>query len=145
MMFISAFIIAFCLMEFNAWAAHKFLMHGFLWSVHEDHHQPKGTIFQKNDLFFLIFAIPSWLCIMLGLMWNVPFAAGFGFGIALYGLVYFLIHDVLIHRRFNWFDNFNNLYFKAIRKAHRAHHMNPNKEKGECFGMLVVPLKYFKD
>lgn len=144
MMFILAFILAFGLMEFAAWSAHKYLMHGFLWKIHEDHHQPTGHMFQKNDLFFLIFAIPSWLCIMLGFMYHAPFSIGFGFGIAGYGLVYFLVHDVLIHRRFKWFDNTNNRYFKAIRKAHKVHHKNQYKEEGECFGMLVVPLKYFK-
>ena len=39
----------------------------------------------------------------------------------------------------------NNRYAKALRRAHKIHHKNINKEKGECFGMLWVPLKYFKD
>ena len=131
-------------MEFAAWAAHKYLMHGFLWVVHEDHHQPTGKVFQKNDLFFLIFAIPSWLLIMLGFIYEAYFSVGAGFGIAAYGLTYFLIHDVLIHRRFEWFDKTQNKYFKAIRKAHKIHHKHLGKEDGECFGLLVVPLKYFK-
>lgn len=130
-------------MEFAAWFSHKFIMHGFLWSVHRDHHQPTGHFFQKNDLFFLIFAIPSWLCIMLGFIFQEYLAVGAGFGIAAYGVVYFLVHDVLIHRRFNWFDNTTNKYFKAIQRAHRDHHKHPNKEDGECFGMLVVSKKYF--
>jgi len=139
-----AFFLAFGLMEGAAWSAHKYLMHGFLWRIHEDHHQPTGHTFQKNDLFFLIFAIPSWLCIMLGLMYSISFSTGFGLGIAAYGIVYFLVHDVLIHRRFKWFDNTQNSYFRAIRKAHKVHHKNQFKEDGECFGMLIVPFKYFK-
>lgn len=144
MIFVLALILAFALMELAAWSAHKYLMHGFLWEVHRDHHQPTGATFQRNDLFFLIFAIPSWLCIMLGMIYKVDFSVGFGFGIALYGLVYFLVHDVLIHRRFKWFDKTNNRYFKAIRKAHKVHHKKMGKEDGECFGMLIVPRKYFK-
>lgn len=143
MIFALALILAFALMEGAAWSAHKYIMHGFLWSVHEDHHKPTGSTFQKNDLFFLIFAIPSWLCIMLGMMNSNSFSVGFGFGIALYGFVYFLVHDVLIHRRFKWFDKTQNSYFKAIRKAHKVHHKNQGKEKGTCFGMLIVPRKYF--
>ena len=139
-----AFFLAFGLMEGAAWSAHKYLMHGFLWRIHEDHHQPTGHTFQKNDLFFLIFAIPSWLCIMLGLMYAISFSTGFGLGIAAYGIVYFLVHDVLIHRRFKWFDNTQNSYFRAIRKAHKVHHKNQFKEDGECFGMLIDPFKYFK-
>ena len=141
---IIGFILAFILMEGAAWSAHKYLMHGWLWKIHEDHHQPTGKPFQKNDLFFLIFAIPSWLSIMLGIINHVQFSVGLGFGIAAYGLVYFLVHDVLIHRRFNWFDNTQNEYFKAIRKAHKAHHKKRFKEDGKCFGMLVVPRKYFR-
>ena len=136
---------AFCGMESMAWFTHKFVMHGFMWKVHEDHHQPKPGPFEKNDLFFLIYAIPSWLCIMFGAMntnWPV---VGVGAGIALYGLVYFLVHDVLIHRRFKWFDNTNNNYFKALRKAHKVHHKNQFKEECVCFGMLLVPRKYFTE
>ena len=131
-------------MEFIAWSAHKYLMHGFLWKVHLDHHQPTQNWFEKNDLFFLLFAIPSWLCIMLGMIYGNEFSVGIGFGIALYGLIYFLVHDVLIHRRFKWFDKTKNRYLIAVRKAHKVHHKNRFKEDGECIGMLIIPLKYFK-
>jgi len=144
MIFTLSLLLAFITMEFTAWFMHKYVMHGIFWKIHEDNHQPTPHFFEKNDLFFLIFAIPSWLCIMLGFMNNNSFSIGFGFGIAAYGIVYFLVHDVLIHRRFKWFDKTQNRYFKAIRKAHKVHHKNQNKEKGECFGMLVVPKKYFK-
>ena len=140
-----AFIISFFGMEFMAWFSHKYIMHGLLWSVHEDHHRPHKNRFEKNDLFFLIFAIPSWLCIMLGLIYSNGIIVAVGFGIMLYGFIYFLVHDVLIHRRFKWFDNTNNRYFRAIRKAHKVHHKNMDKEEGRCFGMLVVPRKYFKE
>ena len=139
-----ALFISFFLMEFIAWSAHKYLMHGLLWKVHKDHHQPTQSWFEKNDLFFLLFAIPSWLFIMLGMMYEYPFSVGLGLGITLYGLFYFLVHDVLIHRRFKWFDKTKNRYFIALRKAHKVHHKNQYKEDGVCFGMLIVPIKYFK-
>ena len=68
-----------------------------------------------------------------------------GLGILLYGIAYFLVHDVLIHRRFKWFDNTNNWYLRALRKAHKMHHKHLGKEHGECFGMLFVPFKYFRE
>ena len=142
---ISTCLLAFFGMEFMAWATHKYVMHGFMWKVHEDHHHPTKSFFEKNDLFFLIYAIPSWLCIMLGVMYTNWPVVGIGAGIALYGIAYFLIHDVLIHRRFKWFDNTDNPYFRAIRKAHKIHHKKRWREDGECFGMLVVPRKYFKE
>lgn len=145
MIFGFSLTVAFVFMELCAWAAHKYVMHGFLWSVHEDHHQPNGNFFQKNDLFFLIFAIPSWLSIMFGLMFDISTLTGVGLGIAVYGIAYFLIHDVLIHRRFKWFDNSKNKYFEAVKKTHRVHHQKRFKEDGECFGMLYVSRKYFKN
>ena len=49
-------IITFFFMEFVAWATHKYVMHGFLWYLHKDHHVVnKDNKFQKNDFFFLIF------------------------------------------------------------------------------------------
>ena len=55
-------------MEFVAWATHKYLMHGRLWSWHEDHHKPHENdgFFEKNDRFFLVFAIPSIICFVVG-------------------------------------------------------------------------------
>lgn len=144
MIFILGFIAAFFTMEVVAWLAHKYLMHGILWSVHRDHHQPTGRTFQRNDWFFLIFAIPAWQCIMLGFIFGSILSIGIGFGISLYGIVYFLFHEVLIHRRFNWLDNFDNPYFKAIKEGHRAHHKWIEKEHGESFGLIFVPKKYWK-
>ena len=31
-------ITTFIFMEFVAWSVHKYVMHGFLWSLHKDHH-----------------------------------------------------------------------------------------------------------
>jgi beta-carotene 3-hydroxylase len=133
----------FCLMEAITWATHKYVMHGFLWYLHEDHHNPRGHAFEKNDAFFLIFAIPSWLCIMFGLQNGVYWAAAIGFGIALYGLAYFLVHDVIIHQRFKWFTRSNNTYIRTIRWAHKMHHKHIGKEHGESFGMLYVAKTYW--
>ncbi len=132
-------------MEFMAWFTHKFVMHGFMWFFHADHHVSHQKIFERNDVFFLIYAIPSWLCIMLGLMHQVYTPVWIGFGIALYGFTYFMIHDVYIHRRFAWLRDIDHPYFIAIRKAHKVHHKHQGKEHGECFGMLIVPVKYFKE
>jgi len=147
-MFIINFVIflaTFFFMEFMAWITHKFVMHGLGWYFHRDHHQHEPGFFEKNDVFFLIFAIPSWLFIMFGMMAGNDWRVWVGFGIAAYGICYFLVHDVFIHQRFNWFKRTDNIYFRAIRKAHKVHHKHLGKEEGECFGMLVVPLKYFRE
>tara|TARA_Y100000588_G_C13898382_1_gene771753 strand:- start:178 stop:663 length:486 start_codon:yes stop_codon:yes gene_type:complete len=143
MIFLVVFL-TFWFMEFVAWATHKFVMHGFLWNLHEDHHVKTPGFFEKNDTFFLIFAIPSWLCIMLGTLYANTLAVSIGAGIAVYGMAYFLVHEVFIHQRFKWFRNSDNLYLKAIRRAHKMHHKHLGKHEGESFGMLVVSWKYFK-
>ncbi len=140
------FLGTFIFMEFVAWSTHKFVMHGFLWNLHEDHHKPSSnSFFEKNDTFFLIFAIPGISLIALGSLFNVPYVLPIGIGIAIYGLCYFLVHDVFIHQRFKWLRNSDNFYFRALRRAHKIHHKHLDKEDGECFGMLIVPLKYFKN
>lgn len=131
------------LMEGITWCTHKFVMHGSMWYFHEDHHQPRGGFFEKNDAFFLIFAVPSCLLIVFGSIAAFDWRFFVGLGIMFYGFSYFLVHDVLIHRRFSWFERTDNVYFRAIRKAHKVHHKHLGKEDGECFGMLYVPRKYF--
>jgi beta-carotene 3-hydroxylase len=134
----------FLIMEGITWLTHKYIMHGFLWYLHEDHHNPKHHVFEKNDAFFVIFAIPSWLCIMLGSMNEAWWVVSIGAGIALYGLAYFLVHDIIIHQRFKILTRSNNRYVKAIRWAHKMHHRHMNKQEGESFGMLFVAKKYWE-
>ena len=145
--YLAIVIVSYFLMECVAWIAHKYIMHGFLWRLHKDHHNKESqSFFEKNDYFFLIFAIPGILFLLAGsFVTSLVILLYAGIGIVLYGLTYFLVHDVFIHQRFKVLRNIDNFYFRAIRRAHKNHHKNINKEQGECFGMLWVPLKYFKD
>ncbi len=132
-------------MEVATWLIHKYVMHGFLWYLHEDHHQPRyQNTFEKNDTFFVIGAIPSILLFYYGVHPELNYKFFIALGILGYGITYFLIHDVLIHQRFKWFKNTKSKFFKGLRKAHKVHHKHLGKEDGECFGMLNVPKKYFK-
>ena len=137
---------AFIGMEGVAWFTHKYIMHGLLWRLHKDHHnkQSKG-FFEDNDFFFLIFAIPGIICLFIGLRQDYSYLFFIGVGITLYGLAYFLVHDIFIHQRFKLFRNSDHPYFRAIRRAHKVHHKHIDKEDGECFGMLWVPFKYFRE
>ncbi|MEN9686184.1 MAG: beta-carotene hydroxylase [Bacteroidota bacterium] len=143
MIYLLIVLLSFCLMEGVTWLTHRYIMHGFLWFLHEDHHQKKEHFFEKNDAFFVIFAIPSWLCIMLGSMYRHYWVVSIGAGIALYGFAYFLVHEIIIHQRFKLFTKTNNRYIKAIRWAHKMHHKHLGKEDGESFGMLLVAKKYW--
>ncbi len=132
---------AFLFMEFVAWFTHKYIMHGFLWVLHKDHHKEDHSRLEKNDLFSLIFAIPSILLIIYGSVNRFDFRFWLGTGIALYGLAYFLYHDVLVHRRLKLFGDLNTKYFRAVIKAHYDHHRG-KKNYGFLF---MVPLRYFRE
>lgn len=136
----------FVLMEGVAWFTHKYVMHGLLWNLHEDHHVPNHNHFlERNDFFFLIFAIPGIACLALGVLndWWSVFSVGAG--ITAYGAAYFTVHDLFIHQRLKVLRKTDNVYFRAIRKAHKVHHKHLGKHEGECFGMLWVPRKYFRE
>lgn len=133
-------------MEGIAWLAHKYLMHGLLWSLHRDHHRKDVYgFFEHNDFFFLIFATPGIACLILGNFTSMVSLLYIGIGITLYGLCYFLVHDIFIHQRIKIFRKSDNWYLRAIRRAHKMHHKHLGKEDGECFGMLWVPMKYFRE
>ncbi|MDX2046489.1 MAG: beta-carotene hydroxylase [Chitinophagaceae bacterium] len=137
-------LVTFLIMEAITWATHKYIMHGFLWYLHEDHHQKQPGFFEKNDAFFVIFAVPSMLSILFGTINEIYWLQAIGFGIMAYGFAYFLVHDVIIHQRFKWFSRSKNTYVRAIRWAHKMHHKHLDKHEGESFGMLHVHKKYWE-
>ncbi len=137
-------VAAFWTMEFVAWFAHKYVMHSFGWVMHRDHHQPHDGFFQRNDLFALVFAIPSWLNMQFGIMAGCDWRLYVGIGIALYGIAYVYVHEVVIHNRWHAKRKIKHWYLQGLARAHFAHHKHTEKEDGECFGMLVVPRKFFK-
>ena len=145
LLYIAVTSTTFLIMEIVTWLTHKYVMHGFLWYLHEDHHQPKyQSFFERNDLFFVIFAIPSILLFYFGINPVLNYLFFIGLGILLYGMAYFFIHEIIIHQRIKWFSRTKVKYFVGLRKAHKIHHKHLGKEEGECFGMLYVPKKYFK-
>ncbi|MEL0074103.1 MAG: beta-carotene hydroxylase, partial [Flavobacteriaceae bacterium] len=100
--------------------------------------------FERNDVFFIFYALVSSGFVVL---WGeLDFWPGLpiALGIFLYGMTYFLVHDIFIHQRFKLFRNIDNKYARGIRRAHKIHHKNIHQNDGECFGMLWVPRKYFK-
>lgn len=138
------FIVTFFSMEFVAWFTHKYVMHGFMWNLHKDHHTGSKHPVERNDLFSLIFAIPSCILIIAGLAYQLSFLTWTGAGMTAYGFAYFVVHDIFIHQRIKLFRNTNSSYFRALRRAHKMHHKHLHKEDGESFGFLIVGKKYFK-
>ena len=113
--------------------------------LHRDHHNHSNEgPMEKNDYFFVIFALPTIALMYAGSLKDFNYVFFIGLGIMLYGAAYFFVHDVFIHQRMGVLRNTNNQYLLAIRRAHKQHHKHREKEDGECFGFLWVPIKYFK-
>ncbi|SMO69645.1 sterol desaturase family protein [Solitalea koreensis] len=138
-------LVVFILMEGATWLIHKYVMHGFLWMLHKDHHDHTNEgFFEKNDYFFVIFALPTIALMYFGSLNHFNYLFFVGLGIMLYGMAYFFVHDIFIHQRVKLGSRTINPYFLALRRAHKQHHKHIGKEQGECFGFLFVPLKYVK-
>lgn len=146
-LFLKVFLTAgtFLGMEWVAWATHKYIMHGFMWRWHEDHHHPHTGFFEKNDYFAVVFAVLSITLFAVGTF--VP-ALAFLFWIALgvtgYGIFYFIFHDVIVHRRIPIRFVARSEYMKRIMRAHYIHHKVHSKEGGQAFGFLWAPRKFDK-
>lgn len=129
-------------MEFVAWSSHKYVMHGFGWAWHRDHHEPHDNLLEKNDLFALfgagisigMFALGSPL-VMGPAAWEP--ATWIGLGVLVYGVIYTLVHDGLVHQRyFKWVPKRG--YAKRLVQAHKLHHATIGKEGGVSFGFVVA-------
>lgn len=131
-------VVTVALMEAFAYYTHKYVMHGFMWTWHRSHHEPHSGNFEKNDLFAVVFSIPSIVLIYLGVNWYLPLLY-IGIGIALYGLIYFVFHDVIVHQRIRMPIPRRNDYLKRIIQAHRIHHAVHTKEGTVSFGFLYAP------
>jgi len=139
------FWLSFVIMEFNAWALHKYVMHGPLWFLHEDHHTPVNSrSYQMNDFFALFFAVPSFLFILFDSLYALPILGAIGYGVMAYGAVYFTVHEVIIHRRWKYFQVRNNWYIEALNVAHKIHHSVLEKHGCSNFGMLLVSPHYYR-
>jgi beta-carotene 3-hydroxylase len=137
-------VVVFVFMEGFAWFLHKYVMHGFLWVLHKDHHIPKGGRFQKNDIFSLFFSALAFVFILVGLLLGFNIYFWIGVGVTMYGIGYFMVHDIFFHKRIKIKYKPKSDYVKRILKAHGVHHMRITKEKGVNFGFIYSSKNYAK-
>ena len=127
-------------MEAVAYAAHRWVMHGPGWFLHASHHRPRSGSFELNDVYAVIFAIPSILLLWGGVQldWG-DWAIWVGAGIAAYGAIYFGFHDVIVHQRIAHRYVARSAYMKRIVQAHRLHHATTGKHGAVSFGFIWAP------
>lgn len=129
--------------EFVAWFSHKYIMHGFLWSWHKSHHTVHDHAVEKNDLFALVFSIPSIaLFIVSTTVYPSPYLFAVALGIFFYGLFYLVFHDIIVHQRIKWRPANRGRYLQRMIHAHYIHHARHTKEDCEAFGFLYAPKKF---
>ena len=138
---LALFLATLAFMEGFAYVMHRWVMHGRLgWVLHASHHRQRTGRFELNDLYGVIFAVPSILLLYEGVQgdWGA-WAAWVGAGIAGYGAIYFGFHDVIVHRRIDHRVVPRSAYFKRIVQAHRIHHIVESREGTVSFGFLYAP------
>ena len=129
-------------MECVAWVSHRYVMHGFGWAWHRDHHEPHGKVLQKNDLYAIVGAALSIAMFALGsplVMGAGAWEPGtwIGLGVLIYGIIYTLIHDGLVHQRhFRWVPRRG--YARRLVQAHKLHHATTSREGGVSFGFVIA-------
>ena len=134
------FLATVAVMEGVAYAAHRWIMHGWGWFLHASHHRPRTGNWEWNDLYAVIFAVPSFVLLLGGVQlgwW--PGCTWIGAGIAAYGAIYFGFHDVIVHQRLPHRYVARSRYMKRIVQAHRLHHVVETKEGTVSFGFLIAP------
>ena len=125
-------------MELVAFAVHKYWMHGPGWRWHRSHHAPRSGAFEKNDLYALVFGALAVAVFWIGAaawppLWWV------GAGVSAYGLLYALVHEGIVHRRFPVPLRARRGYLKRLAQAHRLHHAAREREGAVSFGFLYAP------
>lgn len=125
-------------MEGVAWAVHKYVMHGPGWGWHRSHHEPREGTFERNDAYGLVFGLISLGLILYGAGALGP-AYWVGVGMAAYGVLYFIVHDGLVHQRWPFRHVPRSGYLKRLVQAHRLHHAVEDRQGCVSFGFLYAP------
>ncbi len=134
------FIATLIAMEGIAYVTHRWVMHGPGWFLHKSHHRSHSGRWELNDLYAVIFAIPSISLFAWGIaLEHGTIYAWAGGGIAAYGAIYFGFHDVVVHRRIDTRHVPRSSYMKRIVQAHRLHHVIETREGAVSFGFLWAP------
>jgi len=139
-LYLAIYLATVALMEGFAYVMHRWVMHGPGWFLHASHHRPRKGRWEANDLYFVIFAVPSIVLLLGGVQWGWGgWATAVGVGIASYGAIYLGFHDVIVHQRIAHHYVPRSRYMKRIVQAHRLHHVVETREGNVSFGFLLAP------
>jgi len=119
-----------------AWV-HEHIMHGWGWGWHRSHHEDHDGTMERNDLYAVVFAGISMLLFLIGKYWVGP-AWWVAVGLCVYGAIYFVVHDGLVHQRWPFRHVPRRGYLRRVYQAHRLHHAVTGREGAVSFGFVFV-------
>jgi len=135
-------LVGFIGMEAVTYVVHRFVMHGLLHSLHVSHHRNAAAAYankapEPNDVFPLAFSVVVVVGLwagfnVTGAAWLLPLLVG----VSIYGAVYTIVHDGVIHGRIRWMKRINLAWSARLAAAHREHH----RANSEPYGMLFPTL-----
>lgn len=100
-------------------------------------------IYLKKMTIWGFFAIISISFIVIGNTFtSASFLFYIGIGILLYGIFYFIFHEIVVHKRIKNKFKTQNKYLKRIIKAHHIHHKTFTQKGAEAFGFLYAQKKF---
>lgn len=99
---------------------HRFIGHGIAWPLHRSHHEGPVRGPERNDVIPAVSAVVTMLLFALG-TWSIPWLLPIACGFTVYGIGYFVIHDLYIHRRIDLLPEQVRL-FEPLKQAHMEHH-----------------------
>jgi beta-carotene 3-hydroxylase len=124
-------------MELFARYVHEYVMHGWGWGWHKSHHEARHGWFEVNDLYAVVFSVVSVWLIYDG-SHNDRFTLWVGVGTVAYGVLYFLLHDALVHKRWPFRITPKGRYLNRLVQAHHLHHAVHGREKCVSFGFIYT-------
>ncbi|MGZ3216700.1 sterol desaturase family protein [Paracoccus sp. T5] len=126
-------------MELTAYSVHRWIMHGPLgWGWHKSHHEEHDHAFERNDLYGLVFSVIAGGLFVAGSLW-VPVLWWVAVGMTVYGAIYFILHDGLVHQRWPFRYVPRRGYFRRLYQAHRLHHAVEGRDHCVSFGFIYAP------
>ena len=125
-------------MECFAWAAHKYVMHGWGWWLHRSHHEEQLGALEANDVYLGVLAAFAISLIVLGLNGHDPLQ-WVGAGVAAFALIYVVVHDGIVHRHWPVRPKPRNRYLRRLYHGHLMHHAVKGRQNSVSFGFLYAP------
>ena len=136
---IAIVVVTVAAMEFAAYAIHRWVMHGnWGWGWHASHHEEHDDLLERNDLYAVVFAGVAIALFWFGSAYSAP-VWWVGMGVSVYGLLYFMVHDGLVHQRWPFRYVPRRGYLQRLYQAHKLHHAVEGKDGCVSFGFLYAP------